>query len=670
MDFTLFEATPGMRVIILPDPPQFTLVSVSQDMCRLVGMPKEQLVGKSIFEAFPANPGDADFSGHQNLKASLEFVVEHKASHQMQWQRYDVAIGKGKFQQIYWNNNSVPFFDDRGEVLYIIHTAEDVTALVKAEQQETRIRGIEKAYNLFMQTPAVIGVVSGPEHVLQLANAEAFKLWGRGPEIIGKPLLESLPELKDQGILELFDHVLRTGETYTGKAIPVTAVVDGKEVHHYFDITYQPYYEEEHKVPTGVFTISHDVTELVEARRKVEESTQELELAVEVAELGTFRIDLLNDLSIGSGKVDEWFGFTAQGYSREKGFMPIHHEDRERVNGVIGKTLEPEAESRHDITYRVVHPVSGAVSHLRSFGRTLFNDQGKPYLIIGIIQNITSQILHQKHLEESEAELQQKVLERTLELETLNEELKRSNRYLEDFAYAASHDMKEPLRKIRTFADRLKESMGSRMNERELHLLQRMESSADRMQLLVEDLLEFSHLTNSVRELVAVDLNVKVRKVLGDLELSIEEKGAEIVVEPLPVILGYPRQLEQLFHNLVSNALKYSKADTAPRIVIRSRQINGAEVPEGRAGGAADQAFHLIEVVDNGIGFEQQYADRIFQMFQRLHGKAEYAGTGIGLSIAQKVAENLGGSIWAESAPGVGSTFKVLLPKTPAGPEP
>lgn len=476
MDFTLFEATPGMRVIFLPDSPQFTIASASQDMCRFVGMPKEQLVGKSIFEAFPANPGDTEFSGHKNLKASLEYVVKHKASHQMQRQRYDVAIGEGEFQQIYWNSHSVPFFDDRGEVLYIIHTAEDVTALVKAEQKETRIKGIEKAYNLFMQTPAVIGVASGPEHVLQLANAEAFKLWGKGPEIIGKPLLASLPELKGQGILELFDHVLRTGETYIGKAVPVTALVDGKEVRHYFDMVYQPYYEEEHDAPTGVFTISHDVTQLVEARRKVEESTQELELAVEVAELGTFRIDLLSDQSIGSGKVDEWFGFTTQGYSRKEGFQPIHPEDRERVNKVILKTLESEAASRHDLTYRVVHPVSGAVSHLRSFGKTLFDEQGKPYLIIGIIQNITAQILHQQQLEESEAQLQQKVLERTLDLETLNGELKRSNRYLEDFAYAASHDMKEPLRKIRTFAERLKESMGPRMTEREMHLLQRMES--------------------------------------------------------------------------------------------------------------------------------------------------------------------------------------------------
>lgn len=189
------------------------------------------------------------------------------------------------------------------------------------------------------------------------------------------------------------------------------------------------------------------------------------------------------------------------------------------------------------------------------------------------------------------------------------------------------------------------------------------------MQLLVDDLLEFSHLASSAQQEEEVDLNVKIRKVLGDLELSIEEKGAQIVVGPLPVIKGYRRQLEQLFHNLFSNALKYSKADIPPRIVIRSRVITGAEAPVVPPGDEAGKAFHLIEIIDNGIGFEQQYAEQIFQMFQRLHGKAEYAGTGIGLSIAQKVVENLGGYIWAESQPGVGSTFKVLLPKTSSGPE-
>ena len=662
MDFTLFEATPGMRIVFLPDSPHFTIVTVSQDMCRFLGRQKEDLVGLSVFEAFPANPGDTEFSGHKNLSASLDYVLEHKMPHRMEQQRYDVAVGPAGFKDIYWSNYSVPVLADTGEVQYIIHTAEDITFQVNAEEKEIKVKGIEKAYNLFMQTPAVIGVVSGKNHVLQLANAQALRLWGKGPEIVGRPILDSIPELEGQGVIELFDHVLQSGETYLGRAVPVFSMAGGKEERHFFDIVYQPYYEDGSDHPTGVFTISHDVTELVEARRKVEVSTQELELAVEVAGFGTFRIDLLADRCTSSEKVNEWFGFTRQGYSREEAFRPIHPEDRDRVEQHILGTLQIKGDNRHDVTYRVIHPESGAVHHLRSFGRTLFNEGGKPFLIIGIIQNVTPQILHQQQLEESEARLQQKVLERTAELELLNDELQRSNRYLEDFAYAASHDLKEPLRKIRTFADRLRHSMGSRMNETEVHLLHRIESSADRMQLLVDDLLEFSHLSNGIQEIVEVDLNVKVAKVLNDLDLPIEEKGAQIKVEPLPLIRGYRRQLEQLFHNLISNALKYSKAGVAPEIVIRSRTIKSGEVPVSQTPDASDKSYHLIEVADNGIGFEQQYAEQIFDMFRRLHGKAEYAGTGIGLAIAKKVVENHQGYIWAESELGKGATFKVLLP--------
>ena len=157
-------------------------------------------------------------------------------------------------------------------------------------------------------------------------------------------------------------------------------------------------------------------------------------------------------------------------------------------------------------------------------------------------------------------------------------------------------------------------------------------------------------------------MNRKLRMVMLDLEVLIEEKGADIQIGELPVIYGYKRQIQQLFQNLVGNALKYSKTGVQPQVLIRAKKVNGAEVPIQLPADKLEKMYHLIEVEDNGIGFEQQYAERIFGMFQRLHGRSEYAGTGVGLSIARKVAENHGGFIWAESTPGEGSTFKVLLP--------
>ncbi|HEV7348771.1 PAS domain-containing sensor histidine kinase [Telluribacter sp.] len=256
------------------------------------------------------------------------------------------------------------------------------------------------------------------------------------------------------------------------------------------------------------------------------------------------------------------------------------------------------------------------------------------------------------------------IKEAQLQKDRLVEELRRSNQSLEEFAHAASHDMKEPLRKIRTFASRLKTKIAEGLDEKDTGLIDRIETAAERMQLLVDDLLEFSHVNERPREMDSVDLNEKVMKVLADLDLPVEEKGARVEVGPLPTVKGNERQLQQLFYNLIGNALKYSKPATPPEISIQSRKVMGSEVARS-INLPVDQenwTYYLIEVRDNGIGFDQLYAERIFRMFNRLHGQAEYSGTGIGLSIAKKVTENHNGYIWATSEMNIGSTFHILLP--------
>jgi signal transduction histidine kinase len=190
----------------------------------------------------------------------------------------------------------------------------------------------------------------------------------------------------------------------------------------------------------------------------------------------------------------------------------------------------------------------------------------------------------------------------------------------------------------------------------------RMESGAERMAQLVEDLLQYSKLSTNTSQLEEVDLKERLQQVLTDLEVQIEEKSAMITIGPLPVVQGYGRQLQQLFQNLVSNALKYSQPEVPPQIHISAGTVAAKDVPRPLSEQQQRVLYHLLEVRDNGIGFEQQYAERIFQMFQRLHGRSEYAGTGVGLSIARKVVDNHGGFIMAESEPGKGSTFKVYLP--------
>ena len=246
-------------------------------------------------------------------------------------------------------------------------------------------------------------------------------------------------------------------------------------------------------------------------------------------------------------------------------------------------------------------------------------------------------------------------------LQNINQELARSNTRLEEFAHVASHDLKEPIRKIHYYADSLKHRLTDRLGPEEVHLLDRIENSTDRMSLLVDDLLTYSQVSLTSHAIEEIDLNEKVRKVLGDLELMVAQTEARIEVGPLPTVKGFRRQLQQLFQNLISNALKYRKPGVSPVISLTSRMVRGRDYSFARAEDL-DRPFHLIEVQDNGIGFEQANADRIFQMFQRLHGNKEYAGTGVGLAIAKKVVENHNGYLWAEGNPGQGATFRMLLP--------
>jgi signal transduction histidine kinase len=250
-----------------------------------------------------------------------------------------------------------------------------------------------------------------------------------------------------------------------------------------------------------------------------------------------------------------------------------------------------------------------------------------------------------------------------LQLEKYVEELKRSNANLEDFAYAASHDLKEPIRKIRVFSDRVQAMLADRLLPEEKNYFLLIEKATIRMQNLIDDLLEYSHVAAPMNYIDNLDLNAKVSQVLEDLELEIKEKQANIIIGRLPQIQGHRRQIQQLFQNLISNALKFCKPGVPPEIRISSSVVVAGKQNVIPFIDAYDNSlYNEIVVSDNGIGFQQEYADIIFKMFQRLHGQAEFEGTGIGLAIVRKVVENHKGFISAESKPGEGATFRILFP--------
>jgi two-component system sensor kinase FixL len=239
-------------------------------------------------------------------------------------------------------------------------------------------------------------------------------------------------------------------------------------------------------------------------------------------------------------------------------------------------------------------------------------------------------------------------------------DLERSNQELEQFAYVASHDLQEPLRKIRTFGDRLQSLCGSSLEPTALECLQRMQNAAERMQTLINGILSLSRVMTHGQDFVPVDLGQIAGEVLSDLEVEIEQTGATVELGTLLTIQADPLQIRQLLQNLIGNALKFRHENVPPVIKVHSRYLRGREPRSTRETPAEEQC--RITVEDNGIGFEEKYADRIFGIFQRLHTREAYPGTGIGLAICRKIAERHGGTITARSGVDQGATFEVLLP--------
>lgn len=244
-------------------------------------------------------------------------------------------------------------------------------------------------------------------------------------------------------------------------------------------------------------------------------------------------------------------------------------------------------------------------------------------------------------------------------------DLERSNRELEQFAYVASHDLQEPLRKIRTFGDRLQTSCEASLSEVGLDCLCRMQNAAGRMQELINGLLNLSRVTTKTADFVPVDLGKITREVVSDLEVKIEQTGALIEIGKMPTLQADPMQLRQLLQNLIGNALKFQEKDTIPTVKIEARYtVNRTERATSSSAAASDISKEMcrITVTDNGIGFDEKYLDRIFKVFQRLHPRDIHEGTGVGLAICRKIAERHGGTITAQSEPDQGAKFIVTLP--------
>jgi len=327
----------------------------------------------------------------------------------------------------------------------------------------------------------------------------------------------------------------------------------------------------------------------------------------------------------------------------------VHRESLETFDALLQRSLNGSAKG--EINLKVGNKIIPAYVSLTSL-------QPRLATVGMIVTDLTDKKQSDRYIESAALNLKRA----NQQLESKNHELEQSNTELASFSYVASHDLQEPLRKIQTFSNRILEKEKEKFSEKTLDYFQRITAAALRMQTLIEALLNYSRTDTADVVFKQTDLNALVDDVKQNLRDVIEEKSAVIEYANLPTLKVVPHQFNQLFTNLVSNAIKYSKPNTKPVIKITAEVVPVDEMQLEDA--YAHDSYWKISIADNGIGFEPQYEHRIFELFQRLHSKAEYQGTGIGLAICKKIMQNHRGFIKATGVPDVGATFHLYLPVT------
>ncbi|NOT76345.1 MAG: PAS domain-containing protein [Cyclobacteriaceae bacterium] len=369
---------------------------------------------------------------------------------------------------------------------------------------------------------------------------------------------------------------------------------------------------------------------------------QELLEAQEIGQIGSFEWDLAGKNSIYTPQVYKIFEFDRP-ESMESFMNDVYPDDREKLSKAMTKGFEV---GHFDCEYRYKRKTDKV---LWTRGKVLY-DGTKPVKVVGTVMDITERSAKTQQL----ASLNES-------LEHTNAELQRTNKELESFNFVASHDLQEPLRKIRIFGDRmLNASDGLTLPPTTRGYAEKMHQAAGRMQKLIDDFLSFSRTVASPKIFEPVDLSALLEDVKNDLAEMIKEKNVRIHAARLPVLNIIPFQFRQLLINLISNSIKYSKEGVQPMIRIDVERVaaNQIDVP-----GIKDyENYFKLSISDNGIGFEQKYADKIFELFQRLHSKDNYSGTGIGLSICKKIVDSHDGFITARGIPGEGAEFDIYLP--------
>ena len=646
---TILQAPIGICVLDAP-----TLVSeiVNDSFLEVAGKPYDAVKGKMFWESFA--------EVRSSYEDALDSVIRNGVAYHAEEVEM-VLIRNGKEETIYVTFVYEPLKDDNGVVkkvvVWVVDHTYQVQSRKKVEASSHEVRALVES------APFPIGVYTGREMTIAFANQSIMDVWGKGNEVIGKKYADVLPELENQQIFQQLDQVYTTGVPFHAKHQRVDLAIDGKIEPFYFNYSFTPLFDTSGKV-YGVMNTAAVVTDLILAMQQVEQSEENLrnmilqspvamcilkgpQHVVEIANQWMLRLwgktaaQMLNKPVLVGLPELEGLGFDEllmQVYTTGETFRafaePVHLER----NGTMETAYV-------NFVYEAMRQGDGSVAGV---------------MVVAI--EVTEQVLARQKIEDVVKLRTAELGDANEALVRINQELSRSNKNLEEFAYAASHDLKEPIRKIHFFADRLKNNLTDAMKEEDFRIFSRLETASRRMGTLVDDLLSYSQVSLKPKSFEDVDLNEVLHIVTSELDLEIEQRAAIVTIGKLCVVQGHRRQLQQAFQNLITNALKYSSPDRTPRISLECSRVRASEVPLHVPAEQQHRDFNLFVVRDNGIGFDTADADRIFNVFTRLHGNTDTKGTGVGLSIVRKVIDNHNGYITAEGVVDQGAVFRIYLP--------
>ena len=548
---------------------------------------------------------------------------------------------------------------------------------IKASEQQFRL--------LVQQAPVAICVLRGKDYVIETINEPMVQMWNRNmAEVINKPAFSILTELREQGFKELLDNVYETGIPFIAEELPISLQRNGKLEIAFVKFVYEPLRDGKGNI-IGIMALATEITEQVVARKKIEESEKHFRQLADIMPSKVSNADADGNLLYLNKK---WIDYTGKSFEELQGlgyYNIIHPDELEEFSAKFLHASETGSALKMEM--RFLNKYDEYKWHL-NLATPIKNEDGKITMWVGTTTEIHEQIKQKEMLEIA-------VKERTIELEIANKELvyqneekekrtaelgianielafqneekeKRSaelltaNKELQSFTYVASHDLQEPLRKIKFFADRIIESEHENLTETGKDYFRRMHNAAMRMQQLIEDLLAFSKVNIIDRQFIATDLKEIIETVMADLKESIENKHVIIEIQCMCKVKVIVFQFKQLIHNLLGNSIKFAKPGIAPNIVINSCIAKGKQLSNEHL--IPEKKYCHITIKDNGIGFEPEYNKRIFEVFQKLHSKEMFKGTGIGLAIVKKIVENHNGIITATSNLGEGATFNIYLP--------